>query len=336
MRSHHFTDHHISQLNIPDIVPKGLTLVPDEIFLVIQNLSSRRYEVKFYDPQEDVSYRFWRKGSEAGSERKVETFRVEKQTLNGVVRGSLVASLRKLVDNTWLAYRFMDAYVLDFNLPRILKRGAKFSLTFEKKYDGDHFVKYGEITYTSLEINDVMVERHFLSFKDGGVFIDARTDHEDRPLYAPVDYLHISSLFQPRRLHPIKRRYQAHMGIDFALPTGEEIYAAQAGEVVRAGRNRASGNYVVIRHANGLETYYNHMAHLADDIEPGVHVKNGQVIGYIGCTGYCTKPHLHFAVKKQGRFVNPIHLVKGYPYGKKPLVQRTLAQLERDPDSLKE
>lgn len=327
LRRYNFPQQDWGRLVTPDLIPKGFTLIPDEIYMVSENLAVGWVEVKFYDLQEDVSYVFWRQGNETGSFKQEEDFDVEQATVSGQVIGSLMNSIQAKVNHTWISYRFMDAFILDYNLDRHLQRGARFKFTFEKKYANGQFIKYGEIKHAALEIQGQMVERKYVPFAGGGVFIGAPWPQSDRPLYAPVDYLHISSLFKARRLHPIKRRYQAHLGIDFALPIGEEIYTSYAGHVVRAGRNRAAGNFVVVRHDNNLETYYNHLSKIAKNIRPGVFVGHGQLLGYVGCTGYCTKPHLHFAVKKSGRFVNPIQYLKGFPYRKKPEMEKLLARM---------
>ena len=111
----------------------------------------------------------------------------------------------------------------------------------------------------------------------------------DKPLYSPVAYQHYSSLFKPRRFHPIKKRRQAHLGLDFELPAGHAVYTVQSGRVLRTGKNRAAGNFVVVRHQSGLESYYNHLQSISPEVKKGRQVFNGQKLGTIGCTGYCTK-----------------------------------------------
>jgi murein DD-endopeptidase MepM/ murein hydrolase activator NlpD len=123
----------------------------------------------------------------------------------------------------------------------------------------------------------------------------------------------ISSLFQLHRFHPIKKFRKPHTGIDFELAEGEPVYSAEAGTILRTGRTHGAGNFVAIRHRNGYETFYDHLSSIEKFI-PGQPIKAGVVVGKIGCTGYCTAPHLHFAIKKNGQFVNPIYLIRNYSY----------------------
>jgi len=108
------------------------------------------------------------------------------------------------------------------------------------------------------------------------------------------------------RRHPILRRNRMHNGVDYAAPRGTPIYAAGDGVIRQAGWKAGYGRWVSIRHKNGYETGYAHQSRIAGGIKPGVAVKQGQVIGYVGSTGFSTGPHLHFEVRVNGRPVNPL------------------------------
>lgn len=309
------------------LIPDTLILVPGHKYRVIEDKAQNSFELKFYDRRTDNTYVLWRKGDDAGGGVRKEPYKLKIKTIEGNVEGSILAAITSKVPDRWIAHRFMDAYALEFDFRRELQRGAYFSVTYEEKYDGEEFIKCGEVLQAKLQMGNEIVARHFIRYTDGGSFVAPTQLFEERPLYSPVDYMRISSQFNPRRFHPIKRRRQPHMGIDFALPTGEEVYAVKQGKVLRTGKNRAAGRYVVIRHPNGLESYYNHMHTIKKSIRPGVYVKSGQQVGTIGCSGYCTKAHLHFAVKKRGRFIDPIKLLRSYPYQKKEFIERKVATI---------
>ena len=114
------------------------------------------------------------------------------------------------------------------------------------------------------------------------------------------------------RYHPILRRTKMHTGTDFGVPTGTPIRAAADGEVLQVVWNTAYGRRVVVDHGRLGGTYlvttYNHMSRWA--VRPGQQVKRGQIIGYVGTTGWSTGPHLHFEVLSNGRFVNPMSKLK--------------------------
>lgn len=327
IRHHGFNDTQVRAALAADILPQHFTLSTGERYRVIKSSTHKAAEVKFYDLVRDISYVFWRDGKDGGAYSKQESFHLETKTAEGEVVGSLMASITQIVPNPLIAMRFMDAYALDFYLPKVLQKGARFHLVYQEKYDGKHKVGYGEVLRTQVEIQGQMHPRFFVAHNGGGSFILPEDSHASRPLYSPVAYMRISSFFNPRRLHPITRRRQPHNGVDFELPTGTPIYTAGNGTVLRTGKNRAAGNYVVIRHANGYESYYNHLDTIQDNIKSGVRVKSGQTIGTIGCTGFCTKPHLHFAIKKNGQYVDPIGHIRAYPYQSKDFIAQTRSQL---------
>ena len=108
------------------------------------------------------------------------------------------------------------------------------------------------------------------------------------------------------RIHPIFKTRKLHTGVDFASPLGTPIYAAGDGIVDRAQWVSGYGKYIELTHVNGYETAYGHMSRIADGIKPGVAVRQGQVIGYVGSTGNSTGNHLHFEVRVNGRPVDPL------------------------------
>jgi murein DD-endopeptidase MepM/ murein hydrolase activator NlpD len=108
------------------------------------------------------------------------------------------------------------------------------------------------------------------------------------------------------RVHPIFHTRRLHTGVDLAAPRGTPIYASGDGIVERVGWVSGYGKKVEIEHVNGFETGYGHMSRFADGLKPGMRVRQGQVIGYVGSTGNSTGNHLHFEIKVNGRVVDPL------------------------------
>jgi murein DD-endopeptidase MepM/ murein hydrolase activator NlpD len=106
------------------------------------------------------------------------------------------------------------------------------------------------------------------------------------------------------RTHPITHKQSLHTGTDIEAPMGKEIHAAGAGVVIMAGWNEAYGNMVIIDHGNGISSLYGHQSKL--NVTEGQSVKAGQVIGYVGSTGWSTGPHLHFEVRVGGNPTDPL------------------------------
>jgi murein DD-endopeptidase MepM/ murein hydrolase activator NlpD len=119
----------------------------------------------------------------------------------------------------------------------------------------------------------------------------------------PLAVVRIVSNFGPRN-HPIHGEVRMHNGIDLAAPTGTPIFASANGVVVYAGSRGGYGTTTIIDHGNGLATLYAHQSGMA--VAPGDAVQRGQLIGFVGCTGSCTGPHLHFEVRVFGTPVDPL------------------------------
>lgn len=96
-----------------------------------------------------------------------------------------------------------------------------------------------------------------------------------------------------------------HVGIDFAAPIGTPVVSVAEGEVVFSGWRGGYGNLLIVRHGSELSTYYGHLSAFAPDLQPGMKVRRGQMIGLVGSTGFSTGPHLHFEIRKDGRYVDP-------------------------------
>ncbi|MCS6760594.1 MAG: M23 family metallopeptidase [Candidatus Devosia symbiotica] len=108
------------------------------------------------------------------------------------------------------------------------------------------------------------------------------------------------------RIHPIFHTRKLHTGIDLAAPSGTPIHAAGDGIIKYYKWESGYGNKVEIQHVNGYETGYGHMSRYVDGLEVGSRVRQGQLIGYVGSTGQSTGPHLHFEIKINGNFVDPL------------------------------
>lgn len=128
------------------------------------------------------------------------------------------------------------------------------------------------------------------------------------PVTAPVKNARITSRFG-YRTNPISGRYGFHTGLDLAAPAGTPVAAAFYGTVEETGENEVWGKYVLLRHSDSLETYYCHLS--AVNVTQGAVLRNGEIIGYVGSTGWSTGPHLHFEVRIDGVRMDPERLL--YP-----------------------
>jgi len=134
-------------------------------------------------------------------------------------------------------------------------------------------------------------------------------------LRAPLSYRRITSGYTGAKMHPITKKVTAHYQIDYAAPIGTPVVATAHGKVTSAGWATGWGNIIRLHHDNGYTTHYGHLSKYAKGIKTGGSVSQGQVIGYVGSTGWSTGPHLDYGMKQNGSPVNPLSLKlpKGAP-----------------------
>jgi murein DD-endopeptidase MepM/ murein hydrolase activator NlpD len=203
----------------------------------------------------------------------------------------------------------IHAYETDFR--RRLKSGDTCEMFFDLKDEGGTDGPPGELLYTAITTGNETRRYYRFRTPDGQVdYYDAHGNNAKKFLNRrPVrgDDIRLTSGFGLRR-HPLLGEYKMHTGIDWAAPTGTPIMAAGNGVIEEAGRKGYNGNYIRIRHANGYQTAYSHMSRFAPGAAPGVKVRQGQIIGYIGTTGLSSGPHLHFEILVNNQFVNPLSI----------------------------
>jgi murein DD-endopeptidase MepM/ murein hydrolase activator NlpD len=141
----------------------------------------------------------------------------------------------------------------------------------------------------------------------------------------------ITSSFSRSRLHPVLNYRRAHNGVDYAAPTGAPVGAVAAGIVTLAGWTNGGGRTVKLRHSSGYESEYLHLSAIAAGVRAGARVGQGEVIGRVGATGMVTAAHLHYGLKRNGAYVNPVREHLNMPPGEPiPAVHLTVFTAERD------
>ena len=172
-----------------------------------------------------------------------------------------------------------------------------------------------EILYAAIKLGKVTRRYYRFGDDESGVvdyYDETGKSSKKFLLRKPVPNARFRSAYGMRR-HPISRRFKLHGGVDWSAPRGTPIIAAGNGVIEKAGWSGGYGKQTLLRHANGYVTSYSHQTAFAKGIRPGARVRQGQVIGFVGSTGYSTGPHLHYEVKVNGNRVDPmrIRLPKG-------------------------
>jgi len=177
-----------------------------------------------------------------------------------------------------------------------IKRGDRFNVVYETFWLDGEMVKTGRIlagefinrgtSYQAVWFEDPVS-------KQGGYYSLDGKSLKKAFLKSPIAFSRVSSGFS-NRIHPISGKWKAHKGIDYAAPTGTPIRAAGDGTVDFAGNGNGYGNMVVLKHWNNYSTAYAHMSRIGTGMRKGAKVSQGQVIGYVGSTGWSTGAHLHY------------------------------------------
>jgi len=230
------------------------------------------------------------------------------RTASGQVETSL---WNTMVDNGLsfeLTSKMEDALAWSIDFYHIQK-GDQFKVIYEDKSIEGKTVGVGKVVAAYYKnLDNEYYAYYFENTKHSGFFDEEGRSMKKAFLKSPVKYSRISSRFNPRRFHPILKRVKGHYGTDYAAPRGTPIYAVADGVINRRGYTKGNGNFVKIKHDKTYQTQYLHMHKFGKGIRVGAHVKQGQVIGYVGSTGLATGPHVCFRFWKNGRQINHLRL----------------------------
>jgi murein DD-endopeptidase MepM/ murein hydrolase activator NlpD len=171
----------------------------------------------------------------------------------------------------------------------------------------------GEILAAKIQVGgEEHIAIYFRNGKDQGDYYNENGEALVRPLLRyPLEFSNISSYFNYSRFHPVLRMRRPHFGIDFAAPAGTPVRAIGDGKVVFAGWNGSYGRFLKIQHGGVISSAYAHMKSIRPEIKVGSVVQKSQEIGTVGSTGLSTGAHLHFALFKNDRYVDPLAIHQG-------------------------
>jgi murein DD-endopeptidase MepM/ murein hydrolase activator NlpD len=224
-------------------------------------------------------------------------------------------------------------YSFDVDFQRKVQPGDSFEVLYAGEDEAPAPDSRNDVLFASLTVGgDIKKFYRFQSPDDGIVdyYDESGKSAKKFLVRKPVAEGIMRSPFGIRR-HPILGYTKMHTGVDWAAPAGVPIYAAGNGVVEKAGWESGYGKFVLLRHNNGYETAYGHMSAFARGIDEGKRVRQGQVIGFVGSTGLSTGTHVHYEIRVNGRFVDPMRIK--LPRGRE-LQGPMLAEFERERDRL--
>lgn len=230
---------------------------------------------------------------------KRDVITVEK-SIAGEIRSNLSETIEELGISHELTNKFVDIFGWQVDFQR-LQKGDKFKLIYEESQVEGVTVSINQIKAIYFEHFGSPYYAFPFDQGEGMNYYDAEGKSLRKALLKyPIEFTRISSRYTMSRFHPVQKRWKAHLGTDFAAPTGTPIRSVGDGTVEEAQYKSNNGNYVKIRHNGTYTTQYLHMSRIADGVRAGTRIRQGQTIGYVGSTGLATGPHLCYRFWKNG------------------------------------
>ncbi|MEJ2177177.1 MAG: peptidoglycan DD-metalloendopeptidase family protein [Gammaproteobacteria bacterium] len=254
-------------------------------------------------------------------ETEVREPKVQQKLAQATIDHSLLGAAKKADIPYDIVYKLASIFGWQVDFARDIKSGDQIKVIYEELYLDEELIGQGEIIAAELlaadkqyrAIRHIDEEGHITYFAPDGDGIQGSF------LRSPIKFARVTSKFSKRRFHPVLKKWKAHKGVDYGAPMKTPIMATGDGIVTLAGSKKGYGKTVIIRHGHKYQTLYAHMNSYAKGIKAGARVKQGDVIGYVGKTGWTTGTHLHYEFRLNGVHQNPltVELPKSAPIDKK-------------------
>jgi murein DD-endopeptidase MepM/ murein hydrolase activator NlpD len=226
-----------------------------------------------------------------------------------------------------------DIFSGDIDFLHDLRRGDRFSVVYEMRRIDGEATGAGRIVAAEFVNKGVSYRAFLWRVPDGteGYYGEDGKSLKKAFLRSPVAFTRVTSGFSLARFHPFLHAWRAHKGVDFAAPSGTPVLAAGAGKVAFAGKQGGYGNVVMLQHGGAYSTVYAHLSRFAPGMKAGARVSQGDVVGYVGMTGWATGPHLHYEFRVDNVQKNPLTIAlpnpQPVPAGQKAAFQLQVASL---------
>lgn len=254
-----------------------------------------------------------------------------KKTCSGVISSSLWSTM---IDNNidpMMAIRLSEIYAWTVDFFG-LEEGDQFKVFYDEQFVDSIPIGIGRIYAVSFtHKGEELLAYEFEQDGQMSYFDETGKSLRRQFLKAPLRFSRISSGYTNSRFHPILKIYRPHRGVDYAAPAGTPIYTIGDGTVIAKGYTKSAGYYIKVKHNSVYTSGYNHLSRYPKGIKVGQRVNQGQIVGYVGSTGYSTGPHLDFRVWKHGSLINPLS-IKAPPV--EPVKEENLQKFSASIDTL--
>ena len=228
---------------------------------------------------------------------------------SGEIKSSLFAATDAAQIPDTVASQIVDLFSTDIDFGSDLQRGDRFNVVYETFWQNGEYVRAGRVLASDFRNGSRKFESVWFedpqSHQGGGYYGFDGKSLKKAFLKSPLEFSRISSGFS-LRVHPISGQWKQHKGVDFAAATGTPIRASGDGVIDFLGTQGGYGNVVVLKHWDKYSTAYAHMSRFGKNIQKGMKVAQGEVIGYVGTTGWSTGPHLHYEFRINNRPHDPL------------------------------
>lgn len=233
---------------------------------------------------------------------------IAEKTVAGQIKTSLYETIDELGISPELTNKFVDVFGWQVDFQR-LQKGDKFKLIYQEKQVEGKAYSIGNILGIYFEHFGSPYYAIPFDQGDGIDYFDEEGKSLRKALLKyPIEFTRISSRYNLNRFHPVAKVFRAHLGTDFAAPSGTPIRSVGDGIVLEAQYKGGNGNYVKVRHNATYSTAYLHMSRIATGMTPGVRVRQGETIGYVGSTGLASGPHVCYRFWRNGVQVDALRV----------------------------
>lgn len=238
----------------------------------------------------------------------VRDFETRIQVASSTIENSLFLAGRRAGLSDSLIMEVANVFGWDIDFALDIRSGDQFSVVYEEKFLDGEKMKDGSII--AAEFINAGKRFRAVRYTDSNGNIDYYSQNGRsmrKPfLRTPVNFDRISSRFNLKRKHPVLNKIRAHKGVDYAAATGTPIKSSSDGKIIHRGTKGGYGRTIIVKHGNRYSTLYAHMHKYARNTQVGKHIKQGQIIGYVGKSGLATGPHLHYEFQVNGVHQNPL------------------------------
>ena len=262
-----------------------------------------------YPKTQVVSYELVKTDSGYHIHQKKADVEIRTETAIGTIEGAFYPAAKRAGLSARSIMNLADIFSWDIDFGRQLRPGDNFKVIYETKYLNGQYIGDGSILAAQLITNKGKDKHNAFLMRDKdktvGYYNEKGKNLRKAFLRSPVDYVRITSRFNPKRFHPVLKKWRSHRGVDYGGPKGTPIRATGNGKIIRRGWSSGYGKHIRIQHANKYTTVYGHFSRYGK-FKKGQYVKQGDVIGYMGKTGLATGVHLHYEFRVKNRHVDPL------------------------------